>query len=220
MTSSTCLLLGATGLIGTSLLDLLLEDPGYRSVTVLTRRPLGRAHPKLIEVVCSLDRPETYQEHVAVDDVFCCLGTTMKKAGSREAFRKVDLEYPVSVARLASSAGASQYLIVTAVGADPSSSLFYNRTKGEVEAALRALPFASGVKIFRPSMLLGDRSEARPLERATAAFMSATGSLFAGPLRRYRAISGADVARAMHRAAREEPHSTRIYEGATLFALV
>lgn len=217
--SRTCLIVGATGMVGGHLLALLLDDPEYGSVTVLTRRPLGRADPKLVEHVVDFDDPASYRAHAGVDDVFCCLGTTIKKAGSREAFRRVDLEYPLAVARAAVEAGAGQYLIVTAVGADPGSRIFYNRVKGEVEASLRALPFLRGVKIFRPSMLLGERGEHRPAERVGVALMSLTAPLFVGGLKAYRAIEGSRVARAMWTAAKREPEGTRVYEGESLFAL-
>jgi uncharacterized protein YbjT (DUF2867 family) len=205
-------------MVGGHLLRLLLDDPGYASVAVLTRRTLGRTEPKLVEIVADFERPDSYRAHAGVDDVFCCLGTTIKKAGSQEAFRKVDHAYPVAVAETAAAAGAKQYLIVTAVGADPKSGVFYNRVKGEVEQALRALPFPGGVKIFHPSILLGDRGESRPAERIGAALMSLTAPLFVGGLSSYRAIDGSAVARAMWRAARE-PEGSRVYEGASLFAL-
>jgi uncharacterized protein YbjT (DUF2867 family) len=219
MTSRSCLILGATGMVGGHLLRFLLDDPGYGSIAVLTRRTLGLVEPRLVEHVVDFDRSDTYRAHTEVEDVFCCLGTTIKKAGSQEVFRKVDLEYPVAVARAAAEAGAGQYLIVTAVGADPKSGIFYNRVKGEVEEALRALPFARGVKIFRPSMLLGERGESRPAERVGAALMAAAAPLFVGGLQPYRAIDGRKVARAMWKAATTEPQGTRVYEGASLFAL-
>lgn len=216
MPSRSCILLGATGLIGGHLLPLLLEDPNYRQVTVLGRRPLDLKHSKLFSVVCDLAHPETYKDHVPADDIFCCLGTTIKKAGSQEAFRQVDFEYPLAVA---GAAGASAYYIVTAVGANAQSSIFYNRVKGEVEAALAQLKFRRGLKIFRPSMLIGARSESRPAERVGVALMAATAPLFVGGLRRYRAIDAALVARAMSNAARGEPDGDKIYEGADLFSL-
>jgi uncharacterized protein YbjT (DUF2867 family) len=213
------LLLGATGMVGGHLLGLLLDDPDYTSVTVLTRRKLGLARLKLVEVITDFDQPDSYRAHAGVDDVFCCLGTTIKKAGSQEAFRKVDFEYPIAVGKVAAEAGAKQYLIVTAVGADAKSGIFYNRVKGEVEEALRALPFPRGLKIFHPSMLLGERGESRPAERAAAALVSLTAPLFVGGLKRYRGIEGSRVARAMWNAARGEPEGTRVYEGESLFAL-
>lgn len=222
MTQRSCLVLGATGLVGGHLLDLLGADAGYGPITALSRRPLpaGRGAGRVTEVLCDLGRPETYADRAKADDVFCCLGTTIKKAGSKEAFRQVDHDYPLAAARTALAAGADQFLIVTAVGADANSTIFYNRVKGEVEAALSALPFPGGVKILRPSMLLGERGESRPLERAGAVFMRATRGLFAGPLTRYRAIEAADVARALVTAARRREPGVQIYEGDRLFALL
>jgi uncharacterized protein YbjT (DUF2867 family) len=216
MTPRSCLLLGSTGLVGGHLLRLLLADPDYRQVTALVRRPLAETHPKLTAVVCDLLRPETYAAHLPVDDVFCCLGTTIKKAGSQEAFRQVDHDYPLAVAK---AAGAGQYLIVTAVGSSAKSTIFYNRVKGEVEEDLQQLNFPRGLKIFRPSMLLGERGESRPAERVGVAVMGALSPLFAGGLKRYRAIEASCVARAMWNAARTEPSGVKVYEGASLFTL-
>jgi uncharacterized protein YbjT (DUF2867 family) len=211
------LLLGATGLVGGHLLRLLLDDPGSTAVVALTRRPIGVAHDKLVERVIDFDRPESWGA-LDGDALFCCLGTTIKKAGSEAAFRKVDLEYPLAIAK-AAAGQVDQMLVVTAVGADARSRIFYNRVKGELEQALTALPFRRGVRIFRPSMLLGARGESRPAERAASAVMRVTAPLFAGGLKRYRAIDAAAVARAMWNAARREPDGTRVYEGASLFAL-
>jgi uncharacterized protein YbjT (DUF2867 family) len=217
MTTRSAVLLGASGLVGGQLLRLLAETPSYSAVTLLTRRPLGLDGGKVSEAVIDFERPESLRSYLAVDDVFCCLGTTMKKAGSREAFRKVDLEAPVAVARAARAAKARQFLVVTAVGADPKSRVFYNRVKGEAEEALR-VEFPYGLKIFRPSMLVGERAESRPAERVAMAVMRATRPVFVGGLARYRAIEAADVARAMLRAAtRESGIGVQVYEGERLF---
>ncbi len=219
MGARSCLILGASGLVGGHLLRFVLDDPEYTNVVVLGRRSLGIESSKLVEVVVDFDRPETYRAHAAVDDVFSCLGTTIKKAGSQEAFRKVDYEYPLAIARAASEARARQYLIVTAVGADSKSRVFYNRAKGEVEDALRSVAFPDGLKIFHPSLLLGDRDESRSGERVASVVMKATSGLFMGGLKRYRAIDASQVARAMWKAARTEPSGERVYEGASLFEL-
>ena len=220
MADRTFALLGASGLVGGRLLEL-LADSAYSRGTLLGRRALGLAGKNVREVVVDFDRPASLREHLAVDDVFCCLGTTIKKAGSQEAFRRVDCDIPVSVGREARAAGARQFLIVTAVGADAKSSVFYNRVKGDVEAALAALEFPGGLKVFHPSLIVGERSERRTAERLAMALMTATRPLFAGGLKRYRAIDAADVARAMRRAALEEPAApgVQIYEGERLFAL-
>jgi uncharacterized protein YbjT (DUF2867 family) len=164
-----------------------------------------------------LAEPETYRRHLDVDCVFCALGTTMKKAGSEAAFRQVDYDYPLAAARAAAGAGARRYAIVTAVGADASSRVLYNRVKGELEDALRALPFPSGVRILRPSLLLGDREESRPGEAVAAALLRTTAPLFGGRLARYRAIRAEDVARALLSAARSEGDGIVVYEGRALF---
>jgi uncharacterized protein YbjT (DUF2867 family) len=212
----TMLLLGASGLVGGHLLRRVSAGASYASVTLLTRRALGLGAGKVKEVVVDFDRAETFGE-VAVDDVFCCLGTTIKKAGSQAAFRKVDLEAPLAVARAARQAGASRYLIVTAVGASAESGVFYNRVKGEVEAGLRALKFPRGVKIFRPSLIMGDRAERRAAESVAMALMGATRPLFVGGWQRYRAIDADDVAAAMLEAAEDPATDDASYEGARLF---
>ncbi len=200
---------------------MLTGAPSYSVVTLLTRRALGLGGGKVREEVIDFERPDTFRSVVGVDDVFCCLGTTIKKAGSQDAFRKVDFEAPVAVAREARAAGAGRYLIVTAVGADPRSRIFYNRVKGETEEALRALEFPRGLRVFHPSLIVGERGERRPAERAAMAVMRATRPLFIGGLSRYRAIDAADVARAMLRVASEDAGSgVEVYEGERLFALV
>ena len=156
----TALLLGATGLVGGHVLDLLLASPRYSRVRVLGRRRLARTDAKLDSQEIDFDRLARHAELFRVDDVFCCLGTTIAKAGSQEAFRRVDLSYVVEAASLASEAGAEQFLVVSAVGADPDSRVFYNRVKGEMEAGVKRLPFRA-VWILRPSLLLGEREEFR-----------------------------------------------------------
>jgi uncharacterized protein YbjT (DUF2867 family) len=220
MSTRSAVLLGASGLVGNHLLRLLAGDPAYGTVKAFTRRPLGLSGGTIHEVPVDFDRPETYRAHLAgVDDVFCCLGTTIKTAGSQEAFRKVDFEVPVTVAREGRAAGAGQYLIVTAVGSDAKSRVFYNRVKGETEDALRALEFPRGLKIFHPSLLMGERAESRPGERVATVLMRATRPLFAGGLARYRAIDALDVARAMLAASARNVGGVEVYEGENLFAL-
>jgi uncharacterized protein YbjT (DUF2867 family) len=221
MATRTFALLGASGMVGGHLLELLAAEPAYSRGTIVARRPLGLERKSVREVVVDFDHPESLREHLAVDDVFCCLGTTIKKAGSQAAFRRVDCEIPAAAGREARAVGASQFLIVTAVGADAKSRVFYNRVKGEVEDALAAHEFPGGLKVFRPSMLVGERGESRPAERVAMALMSATRPLFAGGLTRYRAIDAVEVARAMRRAALDEPAGpgVQVYEGARLFAL-
>ena len=201
-TGRSALLLGATGLVGSHCLRLLLEDPGYSRVRVLVRRPFPTRHAKLEAHQVDFDALEGRAELCAVDDVYCCLGTTMAHAGSEVAFRRVDHDYPVQAAALAVAQGAEQYLLVSAVGADPQSRIFYNRVKGEAEAAVKRFPF-SAVWVLRPSLLLGERTELRVGERLASAVSRPLSALLVGRFRRYRPILAEDVARAMVRLAHE-----------------
>ncbi len=196
MAGKTALLVGATGLIGGHVLRLLLENEHYAAVKVLARRSTGMSHAKLAEYIVNFDNAHTLAPHAAADDVFCCLGTTIKKAKTREAFYTVDCTYPLAVAKACSASGAGQFLIVTALGADPRSAVFYNRVKGEVEAAVRQTAFRV-VHIFRPSLLLGERKERRFIEGVAGFLARALAPLMAGPLAKYRPIEARDVARAM-----------------------
>jgi len=192
--NKTALLIGATGLIGGQLLTKLLHSPFYSKVIVLTRRALDLRNTKLTEVIFDFDRPDA--SRIMADDIFCCLGTTIKKAGSREAFKKVDFEYPLKVAKLAKLNGANKYIIVTAMGADPKSGIFYNRVKGEIESELKQLNFDS-LHILQPSLLLGDRQESRTGEKIGEVLAAVFRPIMLGPLKKYRAIESEKVANAM-----------------------
>jgi uncharacterized protein YbjT (DUF2867 family) len=219
MNPRSCVVAGATGLVGRQLVQLLLRTPECTSVTVLVRRPVEMAHPKLRVLQTDFDHLETVRESLRADVVFCCLGTTLHQAGSRQAFQRVDQEYPTQLARLACEAGAGQFVIVTAVGADPSSWIFYNRVKGQVEQAVGGLRFPHGVQVLRPSLLLGERAEYRRGERASQILLGGVRGLFGGPLQRFRPIEGQEMALAMWNAAgRSEVN--QVYEGADLFALL
>jgi len=197
--------------VGGHVLRQLLEDPDYDRVTALTRRPLALTHKKLVQRVVDFDRLAEVGDFPRVHDVFCCLGTTIKQAGSQEAFRKVDLAYVVELGRMAVRHRASQFLVVTAVGADPRSRVFYNRVKGEAEEAVRRLQF-DAIQIFRPSLLLGSRPQSRPAESIARVLSPLVAWAFLGPLARYRPIKAATVARAMVRIAREAPRGAHVYE--------
>jgi uncharacterized protein YbjT (DUF2867 family) len=207
----TALVAGASGLVGGHVLRCLLEDPEYERVTVLARRDLPIAHKKLEQRVLAFDRLAQMADFPRVHDVFCCLGTTIKRAGSQEAFRKVDHALVVELARVAVRHRASQFLLVTALGADPRSRLFYNRVKGEVEEAVRRFAF-DAIHIFRPSLLLGKRTESRPAERMAVMVSPLIAWAFVGPLARYRPIKAERVARAMVRTAREATRGVHVHE--------
>jgi uncharacterized protein YbjT (DUF2867 family) len=207
----TALVLGATGLVGGYCLDLLLSDPAYARVVAPVRRPLARTHPRLHAPVVDFDRMEEYADVFAVDEVHACLGTTIRKAGSREAFLRVDHDYPLAAGRLAAAHGARRYLLVSAAGASERSPFFYSRVKGRLEAAVSALPVAAVVAL-RPSLLLGERDDHRPGEALAQKLLPRLHPVMVGPLRRYRAVHGRTVARAMVRLAAENTAGVRIVE--------
>lgn len=211
MEPRSALLLGATGLVGGHVLDLLLHDPAYGGVLVLGRRAAPREHPKLRQETVDFDRLRDFSGVVRAQDVFCCLGTTIRAAGSREAFRRVDLDYPRAVAEAGARNGAERFLLVSAMGANANSSVFYNRVKGEAEDAVRTLPFKE-VAILRPALLLGERTERRPGEALAQRLAPRLTPLLRGPLRKYRPVEAATVARAMVRLARSGGRGVRLVE--------
>jgi uncharacterized protein YbjT (DUF2867 family) len=211
---------GATGLVGRALVGELCRRISSGNVTALVRRPEGRKEPRFEERVVAFDRLELELAGMKATHVFSCLGTTMAKAGSKEAFRRVDYDYPLALGRAARAAGARKFLLVSALGADPKSSIFYNRVKGEIERALAELKFPE-LHVFRPSLLLGVREERRPAERLAMALAKPVGSLLIGRLKKYRAIDGAAVARAMAAVAldvRARPGAT-VYESDRIASL-
>jgi uncharacterized protein YbjT (DUF2867 family) len=189
----TALLVGATGLTGAALLPLLVASPRYARVHVLSRRPLAKSDARLEPHVVDFDALDAAGAFPRVDDVYCCLGTTIRVAGSQAAFRKVDFDYVVDVARRAREAGATRFAVVSAMGASRQSLVFYSRVKGEMEAAVAALGFES-VTIVRPSFLDGQRAEKRPGEGLALALARVFEPLI---LKRYRAVPAVAVARAM-----------------------
>ncbi|MEM6336398.1 MAG: oxidoreductase, partial [Bacteroidota bacterium] len=202
----TALVAGASGLIGGYVLDRLLAEPRYGRVVSIGRRILDRQHAKLEQRIVDFDQLED-ASGLQADDVFCCLGTTIKKAGSQEAFRRVDYLYPLDLARTARAQGADQFLIVTSLGADAGSSVFYSRVKGEVEQAIRALDYPT-CYFLRPSLLLGERDEVRTGEQIAQAVMPALRFLFVGPFKKYRPIHAERVAGAMVHLALHGPAGT------------
>jgi uncharacterized protein YbjT (DUF2867 family) len=177
----------------------------------LVRRPGFPVREKLEEYLIDFERLSEETRLPAVDDVFCCLGTTIKKAGTKEAFRRVDHDYVVFLAKAALASGAKQFLLVSSIGADAQSRVFYSRVKGEVEADITAMPFRA-VQIFRPSMLLGNRTEVRLGEKVAQIVSMPLVLLFVGGLKKYRPIEAKTVARAMVRVARREPEGVHVYE--------
>lgn len=202
---------GATGLVGNHVLRLLLADSSWSRVVTIGRRPAPERHDKLEQRIVDLGALEALADLPRADDVFCCLGTTIKQAGSQDAFRRVDYDYVVGLARAGLRAGATQFLLVSAIGADPASRVFYSRVKGEAEAAVRQLPYR-GVEIFRPSLLLGERAEVRLGERIAMLVAPMVSLALLGPLRRFRPIHADTVARGMVQIAKEAPRGPNVFE--------
>ncbi|QWP79446.1 NAD-dependent epimerase/dehydratase family protein [Lysobacter sp. K5869] len=190
------LLAGATGLVGSHVLRLALEDAAVERVVAPTRRPLP-AHPKLDAPLIDWDALPADAAWWRVDAVVCALGTTMRTAGSREAFRQVDFDYPLAVARLARDAGARAYALNSALGADTGSRIFYNRVKGELELALADVGFES-LTYVRPGLIEGERQESRPSEAAATVLLRAVGPLLP---KRWRLNPAPRIARALLEAA-------------------
>src|SRR5881296_2443611 len=209
--SRTALLAGATGLVGSHVLELLLADATWDRLVTVGRRTASRRHDKLEQRILDLAALDAVADLPHADDVFCCLGTTIRQAGSQAAFRRVDYEFVVALARAGLRLGATQFLLVSAIGADPESHVFYSRVKGETEAAIRKLPYRA-IQIFRPSLLLGERPEFRLGERIAMLGAPVMPALLFGRLRRYRPIQAATVARAMVRIAREAPRGPNVFE--------
>jgi len=195
---ATALIAGASGLVGSHLLEELLASPEYDRVIALGRRPLERANPKLVPVVADFATLDKVVADLRCDDVFCCLGTTIRRAGSPENFRAVDHGAVLALAWAARRNGAQRFFLVSALGADPASRWLYNRVKGETEEALEVLGFST-LGLFRPSLLLGTRREFRLGERVSKVILWLAEPLLLGRLRQYRAIQAEVVARAMLR---------------------
>jgi uncharacterized protein YbjT (DUF2867 family) len=211
----TALLAGATGLIGSALLPLLLASDRYAKVIVVGRRPVAIQHPKLTQVVVDLGQLEAERLRLIADDVYCCLGTTIRQAGSREAFYKVDFLYVVQLAALTAANFAAQFLVVSSLGADVNGRFYYSRVKGEMEEAVRQAPFRA-IHIFRPSLLLGERAQPRLGERLSAAVLALARPLLRGSWGKYRPVAAATVAQAMLRAAEDDGGGIRLHNSDAL----
>lgn len=198
------LIAGATGAVGRHAVEQLLQDERFALVQIVVRRATGRQHPRLVEFVTDFDDLEDFSRRhpqmLSVDAVFCCLGTTLRAAGSREAFEKVDYGYVVKLAELATARRVPRFLMVSAVGASPRAMAFYSRVKGRAEEQVRQLGFTS-LHVLRPSLLMGERDEHRPGEAAAQKLAPVLSPLLVGPLARYRPVQTSAVAAEMIRLA-------------------
>lgn len=201
--------MGATGLTGEILLKELLEDTRYKRVKVFSRSPAGVVHPKLEEHLGDLLSLSDFKTQFTADEVYCCIGTTKAKTPDRQQYRDIDLGIPLEAARLANSNAINTYLVISSLGADPKSSIFYNRIKGEMEEAVlkQGIPRTF---ILQPSIIAGHREEKRPGEWIAKKIFAALNTFLVGPLKKYRSIRAADIAMAMIWLANNEYSRTRI----------
>jgi len=204
------LIVGATGLIGSNCLKILLNDSSFSLTEVWTRKPMELIHPRLKNIVTDFRDIAKIQSTDATH-IFCCLGTTIAKAGSQSAFREVDFEYVLALAKLAERSDTLSFSVISSIGANPKASNFYLRTKGEMEEAVNACSIPS-IIILRPSMLLGKRQEFRFGEMVGKALMLAFNFMLVGKLRKYRGIQAVSVASAMVRLAKENSKGIVVIE--------
>jgi uncharacterized protein YbjT (DUF2867 family) len=208
--SKVALLAGASGLVGGFLLDALLREPDFSRIIAITRRPLAREDPRLANRVLLFDKLAAQLKGLTCHTAFCSLGTTIRAAGSEQAFRRVDFDYVLELARVAKAAQAQRFVVVSAAAASADSRNFYLRTKGEMEEALVNMGFAS-LDILEPGFLLGWRREMRPLELAARVLMPLVNPFLFGPRVIYRGIPAQTVALAMVGAARSGRRGTYRY---------
>ncbi len=207
---------GASGLVGRNCLQLLLRDRDCEQVISIGRRKLDVEHDKLKQEIIDFNQLDLHAKLFEVEKVYCCLGTTIKVAGSKENFRKVDYEYPLKMAELAEEGLASVFSIVTAQGASSSSPFFYNKVKGEVEDALKALQIEK-INIIQPSLLIGAREESRIGESMAQGVFKLIAPAFVGPMKKYKGITVQQVARAMVTVANDGPKGYHKYSSDMLW---
>jgi uncharacterized protein YbjT (DUF2867 family) len=208
------LVVGSTGLIGGLFLEMIKNNAAYPGVIALTRREIAsvRDAANIAQRIVDFDRLETYRHELAATATFCALGTTMKKAGSKEKFRHVDLELPLRIAKIALDNHCRKFILISAIGSDPHSRIFYNQVKGELESEIRKLPFDS-IHILRPSFLLGKRDEFRIGEVVGSVFMKPLSPLIPA---KYRPVQARTVARRAIDLLGPDLPGVHVYEGAAL----
>ena len=220
--TKSALIIGASGLVGKLLLEAILQKDYYASITLVLRRSIDLKYDQRVKIIMisDFDALDQYEEDLFSEDVFCCLGSTMKKAGSKSAFEKSDLIYPLKVATInQKNPNFKNYLIVTSQGANAQSPIYYNQVKGRCEQALLALDLL-GLKVFRPSLLLGNRVERRGGEVLFKVLIQAVSTpLKALGIPSFWSIEAAIVARAMLRVAMNENEGTVFYDAKAMVQL-
>jgi len=208
--TKTAIITGASGLIGSKLLTMLLHSKEYEVVVSLGRKKVKKKHVKLRRVIVDFEDPDTYAQHLNGDVFFCCLGTTRKQTPDKEDYYKIDHDYPTNLAKAAKKMGIKQFHFISAIGADASTSNFYLKTKGETEKDLRNIGLES-LFIYQPSLLTGKRRNQRLGERAAAFVMAVVNPLLLGGLKKYKSIAALTVARAMFNQSLKETKGVSVY---------
>jgi uncharacterized protein YbjT (DUF2867 family) len=201
---------GASGLIGSNLLKILLNQPEYGEVLILVRKALPLQHEKLVQLVINFDDLAKHAAVITGHAVFSCLGTTIKQTPDRAQYKKIDHDYPLQLAQLAKQNGVKQFHLVSAVGANSDSSFFYIKLKGELERALKNIGLNT-LHIYQPSMLIGDRDKLRSWEKKIGWMFKAIDPLLIGRLKKYQSIKGSRIAEAMFKKSLENMPGTFEY---------
>jgi uncharacterized protein YbjT (DUF2867 family) len=202
---------GASGLIGSELLKILLNDPIYSEVLAIVRTPMELNHPKFNQIAVNFDKLDDFAHLVEGDVIFCTLGSTRKKTPDLAAYRKIDHDYPVKLAKIAVQNGISQFHLISSIGADHNSSNFYTKMKGENEEDIKASGLSSLV-IYRPSLLTGERVETRIAEGIMQGISKIINPLLVGGLRKYRSIAATSVAKVMTDLSKADLKGIYVYE--------
>lgn len=213
------ILLGASGLIGSCLLKLLLENNVFSEVVIFVRKPLNIDHPKLQEVITDFSDLSALKSHITGDVVFSCLGSTKSKTPDLKQYQRIDHEIPLQIAKYASENNVKQFHIVSALGAKASSDNFYSKMKGETEEDLKKIDFSS-VHIYQPSLLRGNRKENRILEKLALLLTKVIDPLLIGSLKKYRSIEAEKVAEAMYHQSQKEQKGIFTYPSDKIKELV
>ena len=209
--SKRAILLGATGLIGSDLLNKLLANHYYNEVLAISRKEIKINHSKLKQLIIDFEDINKYEVEITGDEVFCCLGSTVKKTPNLSVYRKIDYQYPLDVAQIAFKNGAKSYHLVSAMGANAKSRLFYSRTKGEVERDLQKIPFEA-IHIYQPALLDGNRKEKRTSEKIMMGLFRLLNPILIGPFKKYKSIKIEKVASAMLKQAQKKVKGIFIYQ--------
>lgn len=206
----TALIAGGTGLVGGHLIDYLINNDGYSEIKVLVRKGSSYRNDDVTVLEIEYDQISDFKKQLKADSVFCCLGSTMKKAGSKAQFYQVDFNYPLDLAKIVKENGCEQFSIVTASGANAKSLFFYNRVKGEVEEAIAKLDFKN-LNIFQPSLLLGERNEQRTGEQIGSIIAKVVHPFLIGRLKKFRAIQAKVVAKALIKTSLENLDGPQVF---------